>query len=688
MSCELAAMTIKHSLASSLLSLLLLTGSSYAEPLTPLQVSKLQSAGSVQMALSGKVGFFTVSRPRLVDAKKFEDGAAHSDLYVVERQGSPRLFLRGEQGGSHIRFSHDESAITFVAKRPGDEHSALYRISLSGGEAQKIYSWAEDIVDYALSPDGKTIYFSAKAPQPKTREKLVKRGFKAEIYEEDWRYQGLYSDRIRTNPDQEGDPTPIKVEGHCSELQISEDGKKLGFLVAPNPGVDADIMHRHIHILDLASKQITDLKNPGKLGPWSICPDGKHVAAISGEDLHDPDAGRILIKSLDGSGSWKDLWPGMPSRAHRLNWLSNDKLRVLVLQNLGSQVWEIGLDGQRRQNMDMQGPEVVDELSSSRDGEENLYIAESGSHPPQAYWRNSNPVAKELLPLNPELKGKSLALQEPFSYKARDGQEIFGTLIHPLNEQPGQKYPLIVFVHGGPESLVLNGWLTGYSMPGQIAAARGFAVFYPNYRGSIGRGVAFSKISQGDPAGKEFDDIVDGVDALIAKGLVDKSKVGITGGSYGGYATAWCSTYYSDRFAAGVMSVGISDKISKSGTTDIPEEEFLVHARRHPWDDWNFFLERSPIKHTGKSKTPLLILHGKEDPRVHPSQSLELYRYLKMNGKAPVRLVLYPGEGHGNRKAAARYDFNLRMLEWMEFYLKGNGGTPPNYQIEYGLPIQ
>ncbi len=679
-------MKIQHLLATGILSLLLVTGSSYADPLTPLEVSKLQSAGSVQMAPSGRIGFFTVSRPRLIDAKKYEDGGAHSDLYVVEAQGAPRLFLQGEHGGSHVHFTQDESALTFLAKRPGDDHTGLYRISLVGGEAQKIYSWSEDILDYVLSPDGRTVYFVAKKPLPKGREKLAKRGFKAEVYEEDWRYQGLYSDRISSGIVQEGSPTSIKIEGHCSGLQMSQDGKKLGFLLAPNPGVDADIMFRRIQILDLASKQITDLKNPGKLGPWSICPDGKHVAAISGEDLNDPDAGRILVKSLDGSGGWKDLWPGMPAKAQRLNWLSSDKLRVLVLQNLGSQVWEIGLDGQRHQETHIGASEVVDDLSSSRDGEANLYVAESGSHPAKAYWSSSSGGARELLSLNPGLKSKSLALQEPFSYKARDGQEIFGTLIHPLNEQPGQKYPLIVFVHGGPESLVLNGWLTGYSMPGQIAAARGFAVFYPNYRGSVGRGVAFSKISQGDPAGKEFDDIVDGVDALIAKGLVDKSKVGITGGSYGGYATAWCSTYYSDRFAAGVMSVGISDKISKSGTTDIPEEEFLVHARRHPWDDWNFFLDRSPIKHTGKSKTPLLILHGKEDPRVHPSQSLELYRYLKMNGKAPVRLVLYPGEGHGNRKAAARYDFNLRMLEWMEFYLKGNGGTPPNYEVEYGLP--
>ena len=197
--------------------------------------------------------------------------------------------------------------------------------------------------------------------------------------------------------------------------------------------------------------------------------------------------------------------------------------------------------------------------------------------------------------------------------------------------------------------------------------------------------MAFSKLDHGDFAGKEFDDLVDGVDHLVSVGLVDKAKVGVTGGSYGGYATAWCSTYHTQHFAAGVMFVGISDCVSKVGTTDISEEMMLVHLRKRLWDDWNFFLERSPIRHVEKAQTPLLILHGKEDPRVHTSQSLELYRHLKVLGQTPVRLVLYPGEGHGNRRAASRFDYTLRMMQWLEHYLQGPGGSPPPYELQYGL---
>ncbi|HRR26208.1 MAG TPA: prolyl oligopeptidase family serine peptidase, partial [Acidobacteriota bacterium] len=130
---------------------------------------------------------------------------------------------------------------------------------------------------------------------------------------------------------------------------------------------------------------------------------------------------------------------------------------------------------------------------------------------------------------------------------------------------------------------------------------------------------------------------------------------------------------------------GISNKISKVGTTDIPEEEFLVHARKRPWDDWEFFLRRSPIYYADRGRTPLLILHGTDDPRVNVGQSRELYRHLKLRGKAPVRLVLYPGEVHGNRHAAARYDYLLRSLQWLEYYLQGPGGDPPPYQVDYQL---
>ena len=343
-------------------------------------------------------------------------------------------------------------------------------------------------------------------------------------------------------------------------------------------------------------------------------------------------------------------------------------------------------DGAEKKTIVATGGVILTAFDLARDGKSAAVIGQTPQHPPEVFLlTHEAPAPRRLTTSNPWLAGVRLAPQEVVKFKARDGLALEGLLIRPLDDRAGAKSPLILTVHGGPESHYRNGWLTGYADPGQLGAARGFAVFYPNYRGSTGRGVAFSKLSQSDAAGKEFDDLVDAVDHLVAAGVADRAKVGVTGGSYGGYATAWCSTRYSDRFAAGVMFVGISDMVSKAGTTDIPNEEYLVHSRKRAWEDWQYKLERSPIYYADKSRTPLLILDGKDDTRVHPSQSLVLYRYLKALDHAPVRLVYYPGEQHGNRRAASRYDYNLRMIQWFEQYLQGAGGAAPPYEIDYGI---
>jgi dipeptidyl aminopeptidase/acylaminoacyl peptidase len=364
-------------------------------------------------------------------------------------------------------------------------------------------------------------------------------------------------------------------------------------------------------------------------------------------------------------------------------WKDEKTILYLAEEGTATSVGTVDLSGKRQVVIDDEGP-VLSGLTLSRDGRTAAFVGSTPAHPREVFLLpGKGKAVRRLTTSTSWLSDIQLARQEVVRWKARDGLELEGILVYPLDYQEGRRYPLILSVHGGPEAHVSNGWVTSYGRPGQMAAARGFAVLYPNYRGSTGRGVAFSKMGQADAAGKEFDDFVDAVDHLVKQGLVDKDRVGITGGSYGGYASAWGATYYSKRFAASVMFVGISDNISKVGTTDIPEEMFLVHHLKRLWDDWDYFLERSPIRHVKKNRTPTLILHGKDDPRVHPSQSLELFRHLKTLGQAPVRLVLYPGEGHGNRKSAARFDYSIRLLRWFEHYLQGPGGDPPGFLIDY-----
>jgi len=390
-----------------------------------------------------------------------------------------------------------------------------------------------------------------------------------------------------------------------------------------------------------------------------------------------------MVASSKG-GPLTDLLPGFEGDIVSIAFTDDDTIAFVAHQGVQSLYGTIGADGAGRRIIVPAGGPILHALSLSRDGRKAAFVADSPAHPGELFVMTDGEAAPtRWTDSNRWLAGVSLAPQEVVSYEARDGLALEGLLIRPLHEKKGERYPLIVVVHGGPESHYSNGWLTGYSQPGQIAAGREYAVFYPNYRGSTGRGVAFSKLDQADYAEEEFNDLVDGADNLIAAGLVDRDRVGVTGGSYGGFASAWCATALSEHFAASVMFVGISEQISKFGTTDIPNEMFGVHARRWPWDHWDWYRERSPIYHVQQARTPILILAGKDDTRVHPSQSMMLYRYLKTLGKVPVRLVLYPGEGHGNRKAAARLDYSMRLMRWMDHYLRGEGGEPPPYELEH-----
>jgi dipeptidyl aminopeptidase/acylaminoacyl peptidase len=466
----------------------------------------------------------------------------------------------------------------------------------------------------------------------------------------------------------------------------NHDGTRLLVVHAATPLVDDDLMKRRVLVVDPASSRtVATIDNPGKLGQVAWSPDGSTIALVSGADENDPAEGRLMVVPSSG-GTPRDIIPGYEAHVKAIAWRDAETIVFAGDEGVGSTLNEVRRDGSARRTLVAQGGPILGAIDLANDGAVAM-VADAPEHPSEVFLFAAGASApKRLTTSNPWLKAMRLAKQEVVTFKARDGLDLQGILVRPLDERPGQRYPLILTVHGGPESRDAHGWRTGYSNPGQVAAAQGFAVFYPNYRGSTGRGVAFSKLSQGDPAGREFDDLVDAVDHLVQIGLVDRAKVGITGGSYGGYASAWGATYYSERFAASVMFVGISDKVSKVGTTDIANEEFLVHARKRPWDNWQFFMERSPIYHAGKSRTPTLILHGTADPRVHPTQSLELYRYLKLHGRTPVRLVWYPGEGHGNRRAASRLDYNLRLMQWMNHYLKGPGGAPPPSDIDYREP--
>ena len=652
-----------------------------AEVFTPEDVARVRWVSSAVISPDGERIAYVLGVPR--QPFEGENGPAWGELHVVDADGHSRPFVTGEVNVSAVKWTLDGEGISFLAKRGEDEHKSLYVISVDGGEARNILAHETDITSYDWSPDGRQVAFLAREAKFDERLDLEEQGFDQEVFEEQLQFVRVW---IATPEDDEAEPRMLELAGSASELHWSPAGARLAIALAPTPLVDDSYMRRKVHVVDVElGTVLARFDNPGKLGQVAWSPDGKHLAMISAEDRNDPSPGRLMVVSAVG-GQLRDLLPGLEGHVTAVAWSNDETVMFLSDESVWTLLGQVDIDGSQRETHVPTGRAVLASLSLSRNGQAAAVLGESAQFPREVFrMQRGDDRPRRLTHSNPWLADVRLAKQEVIRHTARDGLELEGLLIRPLDEEPGQRYPLILSVHGGPESHVRNGWITRYAGPGQFAAAKGFAVFYPNYRGSTGRGVQFSKTSQADPAGKEFDDLVDAVDHLVKMGLVDRKRVGVTGGSYGGYATAWCSTALTEHFAAGVMFVGLTDLVSKVGTTDIPEEMYEVHYRKRVWDHWDFFRSRSPIYHAKKARTPLLILHGKADTRVHPGQSMELYRYLKTLGNVPVRLVWYPGEGHGNRKAAARYDYSLRMLRWFEHYLKGEGGTPPPPELDYAL---
>ncbi len=677
------------------LGLLLPTIVSAQDTFTPQHVAKLRVVIEAVIAPDGNSVAYVLAVPR--DIPKEKDGPSWTELHVVDTKGNSTPFVAGAVNVAQITWTPDGKEIAFLTKREKDTTRCLYVIGAKGGEARKSIEHATDIQGYSFSGDGKQVAFLATEPTSAARKKLTEQGFNQEIYEEDtplvrvW-LAGRASDGLK-DPSLARPANMLKLDGSASELHFNPKEDKIAVALAPNALIDEHIMFRKVHIVDLKTGKATNLNNPGKLGQLAWSPDGKKLAMISGADKHDPKEGRLWIFGYPEKMAWHQLEHRIPGHIESIAWKNADAIFYQGSLGRGSTITlcsEEIIDGKKQATRQflagIYGP-MFTHVTTSSEGESWACIGHTKNHPPEVYIHQPsdqfNP--RRLTNSNPWLKSMKFAEQEVIKYKAKDGLELEGILIRPLNEEKGKRYPLVLHVHGGPEAHYSNGWITRYADLGQVAAAKGMASFYPNYRGSTGYGVEFSMKGQKEAGGKEFDDLIDGVDHLIKMGLVDDKKVGITGGSYGGYATAWGATYYSHRFAAGVMFVGISDWLSCSGTTDIPQEMFLVHHRKWLWDDWDYFAKASPIKHLDKAKTPLLIMHGKNDPRVNPGQSLEMYRHLKVRNQAPVRLVLYPGEGHGNRRAASRLDYNIRLLQWMEHYLKGPGGAMPPMEIDYGL---
>ncbi len=618
-------------------------------------------------------------------------GSAYKELYVVEIATKNVMpFITGKVSISNPVWSPDGKKIAFMSKREENTYTQVWVIPFGGGEAYQVTKSESSVESFAWHPTQNKVAYIAKTPESKVDAMLKKKGYNFIYYEENLEHKNLYLHDIDA-----GKTEPLTKDVTVWDFVFNQTGDRIALTTSAQNLIDHKYMFRKIYTLDIGSGKMSKVVDTqGKLGNYAFSPDGEKIVYNAAKERMDHQNSQVFVVPSKGGEAKNLTIPDFKGHVNHVGWKDNNT----VFYRSGEGVWPtfslVDVSGGDRELIyhAQKTSIILDKVSYTKNFKHFAMVGSSPEIPGDIFYWDGKGDAQRLTDVNPWIKERSLGEQKVIQYKARDGWDIEGLLIYPENYKSGKSYPLIVYVHGGPESHYSNGWLTRYSTPGQVMSGQGYFVFYPNYRASTGYGVKYAAAGYEDAAGKEFDDVADGIDHLVSKGFVDKNRVGLAGGSYGGYASAWFSTYYTEKVKAVCMFVGISDLVSKRSTTDIPYEELYVHSGRTLEETWQKSLERSPVYYAHKSKTATLIYGGAADTRVHPSQSIEFYRRLKMNNHPAVRLVQYPGERHGNSKQPGRIDVLYRQIDWLNWYVKENkpidGPMPPlDISEKYGLDL-
>lgn len=585
--------------------------------------------------------------------------AAKTQVFVVNRESNEKRqfsFLPMKFGG--YEWSKNGKYLVFSATlKDMCKNTQVYRMPLNGGGIEQLTHFKKSFYSWKFTPDEKKVTFLRKPEADK---------FYPYKNDKNTRFAKLYIYDLKEKAERAVSPDSL----HVWSYTLGPAGKYAIIQATKDAGVDYSYMFRQLYKVDLESGEVENLVRwHGKMGPAKVSPNGKLLAVQGGIDMGDPSPGSLFIINMMNPMERTNITPGFHGTLASFEWTDNDELIFIATVNAHREMWSADIKGNldREKSFDL----AFSGVSFDQDKKYFATTATAYNHPQEVYVGRVGKDLERITFHNPEFKKINFSKPEEISWKSRDGKTMYGLLYKPLNFKEGQKYPLQVYVHGGPESAVVMGWNNWYSDWPQILAQKGAFTFMPNYRGSTGQGVEFSKADQKDMMGGEFEDIIDGIDDLIKKGHIDEKKVGLGGGSYGGYAAGWAATKYSDRFAVSIMFVGISNQVSKFGTTDTPYESANVHWAAWPYEGNNIelFWDRSPLKYAKNNKTPIFIASGEKDERVPPEQGRELYRALRYYGNAPVDFVVYKGEGHGNRKKGNRYHFMRTSLSWLDKYL-------------------
>ena len=646
---------------------------------------KLHRISSPEVSPDGKWVAYGISTPDM------EANRGVSNIWIVSTSGGDAIQLTQSGKDSAPSWSPDGKTLAFLSGRDGT--SQVYVISMEGGEAKKLTTLSTGADLFKWSPDGKSIAFTSgvyvdckdDACNKQRDEEKEKSKVKAHVAEHLlYRHWDHWSEGKRSHlfiQATEGTSAardltaeadydvPPDERGGSADINFSPDSKEICY-TAVTDKMEAISTNADLFVVQVAggeSKRITT--NQGFDGNPVYSPDGKYIAYHAQMTAgYEADRWQVMLYNRE-AGQSESISANFDRSANDLAWSPDSKTIYFLAENetlqpiyameprAGATPKKL-LDGYNSAySFSADGKILVAERTSLTTPAELFVAAADGSGLKQLTHENDAILASV-----------EMNAPETFWFEGAEGTKVQAMIIRPPQSVATKKYPMLVLLHGGPQTMWTNAW--GYRWNAQVFSGAGYVTLMINRRGSTGYGQKFTDQITADWGGRAYVDVMKGIDAAIAKyPFIDKTKMAAAGGSYGGYMADWLATH-TDRFKAIVSHAGVYDKVSMYATEELWFEEH--DSQGTPWAAPENYKKWSPSTYAadlGRYKTPTLVVAGERDYRVPYTQSLEFFSALQRQG-VPSKLVVFPDEGHWVLKPQNSQFWYKTFLDWLAEYVK------------------
>ncbi len=617
----------------------------------------LRRVGSPAISPNGSLVAYTVRETN------WDDDAYETEIWVGDADGTRRQLTRARKSSVQPAWSPDGGWLAFVSDRT--DKRQVYRISPGGGEAEVLTDAEEGVNGFAWSPDGKTIAFTSNEPKSDALKDRDKKYGEYVVVDADHRMAHLHVIDVASRTSRRLTDGPFVV----GAFSWSPDGARIAFdhriNSDPSNGGTANISI--VTVADGRLQPVVTIEGPDSNPMWS--PDGSRLAFQT--TMADPwfyYANSLIATVSAAGGTPQPLTRAFDEDASLVGW-GKPGIFFAASSRTRSYLHSVNPETGAVTRHAPTGQWNGFSFTLSADHSKTAFVgSDPGSYPEVYVGPVAATAARRVSDEGSQVSEWPAPAREVITWSSQDGASIEGVLHRPATLEPGRRYPLLVVIHGGPTGVSRPvPYASAMAYPIEMFVARGALVLEPNYRGSAGYGAKFRALNVRNLGVGDAWDVISGIDHLVAKGLVDKDRVGAMGWSQGGYISAFLTTHDSTRFRALSVGAGISNWMTYYVNTDI-HPFTRQYLRATPWDDPAIYAKTSPMTYIKQAKTPTLIQHGELDLRVPIPNAYELYQGLQDVG-VTTKLVVFKGFGHGLNKPKASRAAMEQNLDWFSKYV-------------------